>query len=364
MKISVRPAGIVLLFLLGSGCAMLPSNYAKLEPQLEQWQQEDQYGRALDALARIDAKDPDYTAAAKMRQQFEKQAAEYEQQIRKETAEKQQRGEWAAALDQYDEALAKYPKSAVLKDGLVKLHQQQQEKLEELEKSRLISHGQWLREILPIQLKIATIDPRSREAQDSFNQTTIEAHNIAVQLAVIGNKALADNDLKAADHTLPLAAELKNDPAIETSLKTLRSRQKQQQKEQRKIRRKKAQKAKKVRLSKERAVRDAVKGYDAAFAKRDYLTAKKHLSKLESVDRHHKQLPSMKNKLNQAVAKEVERLFESGVNSYSRGQFERAAGNWRTLLQLQPGHLQAKENLDRAEKVLEKLQKLKEKQRN
>lgn len=72
----------------------------------------------------------------------------------------------------------------------------------------------------------------------------------------------------------------------------------------------------------------------------------------------------MKNKLMQAVSKEVERLFDTGVNNYSRGQFEKAADNWRTLLQLQPGHQQARENLDRANKVLDKLEKLKAKQGN
>ena len=70
----------------------------------------------------------------------------------------------------------------------------------------------------------------------------------------------------------------------------------------------------------------------------------------------------MKSALQKVVDVKVSQLFEEGVSAYSRGHFERAARDWRTVLSLEPNHQQAKENLDRAEKVLEKLETLRLKQ--
>ncbi len=352
---------IALTTVLNSGCVTVTS-YAKLEPQLAQWEKDREYGRALDALGQIDPVDPDYSKAASVRKQLEKQATEYEQQVRGETAQKQQKGDWAAALDQYDEALSKLPTSAVIKDGLAKLHQQQRNTLNKLELQRLTQHGEWLQGVIPIYQEIATVDPRSSEARSRLNRITREARSIAKELSLAGNKALADNDLDTAEKTLPLAFSLHDDPVIAESLKTLRSKQKRQQAKHNETRRKKAQRARAAKEKKERSTSTLVGGYNRAFAKQEFDKARKQLIELEKVDRRYSKLPEMKRTLQQAIDEKVTTLFESGVSAYSRGQFEQAATHWREALKLDPKHLQARESLERAEKVLKKLERLKQKQ--
>jgi tetratricopeptide (TPR) repeat protein len=347
--------------LLQGGCVVVTS-FARLEPQLEQWEVEQQYGRSLDALSQIDPKDPDYARASAVRKQVEKQAADYEQQVRKETARKLSKGEWAAALDQYDEALGRHPKSVVIRDGLAKLHQQQRETLEQLERQRLIQHGAWLRNELPVYREIARVDPRSSEAQDRLKHIIGEAEKIAQELALIGNRALADNDPATAEATLPLAYELNKEPLIEESLKTLRSRQQLAAEQQRTARRKSEQQAQNKREKRERTLRAIVKRYDAAFAKQDFLAAREQLAELEKADPAYSKLASLQRTLQQAVDHRVSQLFDAGVSAYSRGQFEQAAHEWRDVLKLDPGHQQARENLERAEKVLHKIESLKQKQ--
>jgi tetratricopeptide (TPR) repeat protein len=347
--------------LANSGCVIVTS-YAKLEPQLEQWEQQREFGRSLDALSQIDPQDPDYNKAAEVRKQIEKRASEYEQQVRKETYQKQEKGDWAGALDQYDEALAKHPKSAVIKDGLAKLHQQQRQQLELLEQQRLIQHGEWLRDVLPVYREITTVDPRSLEAKQRLQRVVDEAKGIANELALIGNKALADNDLKTAEATLPLAFKLSNDPVIEESLNSLRAEQKQQSAKQREARRKRERQVRAARQKKEEAISTLEKEYQRAFGKQDFNTARKRLREIEKVDRRYSKLAEMKRTLQQAIDNKVAKLFDAGVSAYSRGQFEQAARNWRNALELDPKHQQAQESLERAEKVLENIQRLKEKQ--
>lgn len=343
-----------------SGCATL--NYAELEPQLKLWEVDHEYGRSIDALGQIDPKDPDYARAAKQRKQIEKKAAEYEQQVRRETSRKLKKGDWAAALDQYDEALSKYPTSAVIKDGLAKLHQQQRDTLEELELKRLIRHGEWLTGVIPFYQDIVRVDPRSSDAQNRLKRIQNEASSIARQLAVIGNKALADNALKKAEATLPLALQLDNDPVIEESLNSLRARQKKIKATQQQARQEKQQEREDEKKKRQRTIKTLLKRYQQAFAKEDFVTARQQLAAIEKVDPKYNKLASMQGTLQKATDNKVAQLFERGVSAYSRGLFEQAASEWRSVLKLDANHQQAKENLERADKVLKKIESLKQKQ--
>lgn len=346
---------------LTSGCTTVTS-FSKLEPQLSTWEEEREYGRALDALGQVDPVDPDYGKAAKLRKQLEKRATDYEQQVRKETAQKLNQGDWAGALDQYDGALSRLPKSVVIRDGLAKLHQQQRETLEELELQRLIQHGEWLRDIIPVYQEIANVDPRSSSAQSRLRGITGEAREIARELALAGNKALADNDLETAEKTLPLAYELHDDPVIEESLNRLRSSQSKLTARNRAARQQREQQARAAKERKQRDIAALVQRYDEAFAKQDFDTARKQLAKLEKVDRRHSKLTSMKQALHEAIDGKVQTLFDSGVSAYSRGLFEQAAKQWREALKLDPSHQPSQDNLQRAEKVLQNIERLKEKQ--
>ncbi|MEN8168953.1 MAG: hypothetical protein ABFS08_01850 [Pseudomonadota bacterium] len=353
----------ILLTLLQTGCIPATS-YIELKPQLEQWEKDREYGQALQALGQIDPKDPDYTKAAQVRKQVEKRASDYEQLVRKETYKKQKKGDWAAALDQYDEALRKHPRSVVIKDGLAKLHQQQRETINKLEHKRLIQHGEWLRDVLPVYLEGARVDPRNSAAQDRLKRIISEAEDISGELALLGNKAMADNDIKSADTTLTLAFKLNDDPVIEESLKTLRAKQRQANKKYRETQSKNKKIAQTKQKKRKRTIRAITKRYDKAFAKQDFLTAKKLLNEIEKTDRSYNKLSSMKRTLQKAIDTKVSRQFDAGVSAYSRGLFEKAASEWRNVLKLNSSHQQAKENLERAEKVLEKIERLKSKQEN
>lgn len=351
------------LLLMQSGCA-LHTSYVKMEPQIDQWLKSKQYDNALDALGSVDPKDPQYQKAAEKRREVEALAANYEQDIRAQTRSYLDQGQWEKALDTFDEALNRLPQSAVLKDGLAQLHHEQQEELERLEFERLMAHGEWLKQTLPTYRSIARVDPRSRNARLQMDRMQREAEDVASELALFGNKALANNDLSSADKTLTLAAELSDALAIEESLKKLHQQQKQRNA---KIRAKKEQREKQQRdaeQAKANKVSRHLGAYKTAFKKKDFQRARTELDTLKRIDSRNREWGRLEKELDQATSREAERLFDSGVSAYSRGNFEQAAKRWREVLKLKPDHKPAQENLERAERVLEKLQELKQKQSN
>ncbi len=343
-----------------AGCAIL-TTYNSMESQVVEWIDSKQYGRALEALSSVNPTDPNYPQAAEKRKEVEALAARYEQEVRRQTRADLNNGKWAEALDTFDIALARLPKSAVLKDGLAQLHREQTEELDRLELKRLLDHGAWLQQTLPTYQQIARIDPRNSNASQRLENIQREAGKIANELALYGNKALANDRVEIADRTLSLAATLSNTPAIAESLKKLRQQQAQEKAIANKQRATKRARLKAAQRNKAELVDKYLKKYNEAFAKKDFISAREHLNALQKTDSGNPKWKTLNKSLDKATAREVERLFDNGVSTYSRGNYEQAATLWRKVLELDPEHKQARESLDRAQRVLEKLEELKDK---
>ena len=349
------------LLALQSGCVLITS-YSKGDERIDQWVKEKQYGNALKALNNIDPKDPDYLKAAEKRKQVEALAAAYEHDIRQHNNELLRQGKWAEALDSYDEAMDRLPDSVVLKDGLAQLHRDQSRELERLELERLLAHGNWLKQTLPTYRDIARVDPRSSNARNRLDAKQREAETVADELALHGNRALANNQLHQAEELLVLASELSNTPAIRESLKKLKQQKavaarRARQKHEAQLRLEHA-----AEIKQRHTIDTLLKQFNATFNNKEYEKARIHLQSLAEANLETSHYRALQQKLNRAIDQEASRLFDIGVDAYSRGQFEVAAKQWRRVLALQPDNTQAQENLQRAERVLNKIQQLKEKQ--
>lgn len=350
------------LIVLQSGCALLSPSYSEGQTQIDQWVKEKQYGRALKALNSVDPKDPHYLEAAEKRKQVEVLAAAYEHDIRQQNNQRLKQGDWAGALDSYDDALDRLPDSVVLKDGLAQLHRKQSEELERLELKRLRTHGDWLKETLPIYRDIARVDPRNRYAQDRLDKMQREAEDVADNLAIHGNRALANNNLDKAENLLGLAADLSDAPAIQESLKQLHAKQVDANQRERSARQKRLARQQAAEQRRQREIKSLLSRFDQAFNKREYSKARNYLRALAKANLATRRYRTLENKLDRAIEQESSRLFETGVNAYSRGKYSEAAKYWRQVLELQPNNKRAQENLERAERVINKLQQLKKKQ--
>lgn len=341
---------LLLPLLLQTSCTVFTS-YKQGETQIEKWITEKQYGNALKSLSNVDPTDPDYPVAAKKRKQVEALAASYEHDVRQKNERLLSAGKWAAALDSYDDALDKLPDSAVLKDGLAQLHQEQMRELERLELKRLFGYGAWLKEVLPVFDDLVRVDPRSSEAKARQQQMRREADSLANELTQYGNRALANNQLDTAERLLRLAADLSDTPAIQESLKNLK---------QQKIEDKQQQVA--LELKRKRITDSLLQQFNKSFSRKNFSRAQEKLSALKEAGYDAAEYRTLRKKLQLATDREARRQMREGVNAYSRGQFEQAIKSWKQVLVLQPDNKQADESLQRAEKVLERLKELRIKQ--
>lgn len=336
--------------LLQTGCTVF-TNYQQGEVQIDKWIKEKQYGNALDALSNVDPTDPDYNTAARKRKQVEALAASYEHEVRQKNERLLNAGKWAEALDSYDDALSRLPDSAVLKDGLAQLHQEQTLELERLELKRLFGYGSWLKKVLPVFDDLVRVNPRNDVAKQRRQKIRREAELQAEELTKYGNRALANNQLGTAGKLLKLAADLSDAPAIKESLKNLQQQRTATKKKQRVL-----------ELKRKRVTDNLLKQFEQSFAKKDFTRCRDQLSTLSNSGLDTHRYTQLQKKLQQAVDREASRLMREGVNAYSRGQFEQATKSWEKVLELQPDNKQALESLQRAEKVLGRLDELRQKQ--
>lgn len=354
---------LLLLAVLLNGCAVLDTlPGTDLDSQLDQWIAERQYGRALDALSRVDPKAPNYPQMAERRRQVEALAHTYEEEVVRNARKDLKAGNWARALDSYDAALERLPGSTMLKDGLAELHQEQASRLAEQRLTLLVARARFLERALPIHERIAQIDPRNRAAQEALAEHRNALADTAEQLAKTGLAAFHAGQYEVAERTLPLAASLSDAPVVQRAHAELQNWRKARDHEQVAARERRIKRAK----AREEAIRqkfeELMDEYRRAFEAARYQNARTILSQVEATALHRDDVAREREHLEGVIRTEVERLFEQGVTHYSRGEFEQAIEAWRDVLELQPDHRPAMESLERAERVLERLEQLREKQ--
>lgn len=189
---AVRGFGLLLAVVLLGGCANMDIDLGRLTrvdserlaERVDDWVADRQYGRALEALSRVDPKDPLYERLAQRRRDIKDLAESYEQEVLSGAREAVEGGDWAQALDLYDQALERLPESTVLRDGLAKLHQRQEARLEAERLELLIRQGRWLQETLPIHARIGRIAPRDRGVQRQLEAKRGEADELGRSLEI------------------------------------------------------------------------------------------------------------------------------------------------------------------------------------
>lgn len=345
------------------GCALIPVEPGpELQGQLDTWIAERRYGQALDVLSRVDPKSPHYQDMAERRRQVERLSEKYEREVVATARKDVAAGRWAKALDAYDLALERIPSSNLLRDGLAELHRQQAARVAEQELELLIRRANWLEESRPVYEKIATIAPRDSSAQKKLKDHVADIHQAASHLGKMGVAALEAGDYALADRTLPLAARLSDAEFIAKAQQQLAKWHSDRKRQRDTARRKRLQESKAREAAAKRQFTQLKQEYQSALDAGKLANARTILRNLERLAPDDAGLREEHEQLSRAIAEESERLFQEGVRLYSRGEFEDAARQWRLVLELTPEHRNAAENLERAERVLERLEQLREKQ--
>jgi len=281
-----RALGAVAAVVLLAGCANLDLgrltrvDSERLAEQVDAWVADRQYGRALQALSRVDPKDPLYERLAQRRRDVQALAEAYEQDVRERAGKAVDEGDWAKALDLYDEALARLPESTVLRDGLAGLHQRQEARLAEERLELLIHRGRWLQKTLPIYRRIARIAPRDDDAQQQLRAQEEQADATGRRLGERGAAALEAEEYGVAARTLPLAVTLTDASEVAEAHARLEQWRAEQARAREAERERRRQEAEARREAAKRRVERLWKEYRQAFDDKAFVKARERLDGL------------------------------------------------------------------------------------
>ncbi|ACL71763.1 hypothetical protein Tgr7_0671 [Thioalkalivibrio sulfidiphilus HL-EbGr7] len=344
---------ITLTVLLTAGCALLEPLGMAPETRIEAHTEAGEYGRALALLDRQLAIKPDDAGLRRQRKEIAAQAARFEQDILIEAAEHLRQDNWAAARQSYQHGLSILPDSQALTAARDAYESQRESHLGDLGTRLLLARAHGLVSERPLIDAIHRASPDSLRSRQQQRRTEQEARELADRLMNLGETALGRDDPLLAVEALTLAHALA--PA-QVSAERLEA----------------AQQARQSRLA---ALRTRprtddtgsnepdqneilMSRFQTAFQQDDLLLARQQLEALEARQPGDEGLRPQRQMLNQAIDTRVSAGLEEGRRLYAVGQIHEALEIWRPLKALAPEHRELEAHVERAERVLRRMETL------
>ena len=201
----------------------------------------------------------------------------------------------------------------------------------------------------PLEAKDFLQDWQSRREREELSQ-------LAVQLRDCGSYALSEENLELADETLAMAARING-----TEFVAEEQRQLEQLKNPPPAAQPAPPKVKKKRTAAELAqqkLRRTRLALQSAITRGDLRQAQTQIAELRKLEGDSPQLLELEKSINDAISAYIAAAHERANTLYRDQQIEQARNIWQRILELDPNDIQARANLERAERVLKKLEEL------
>lgn len=322
--------------------------------QLDQYLAEQKFTKALSFIEGTSKEDEQALELQEKRKIVLEQLRSYEKQTINTALKQEKNNDWPGARKTYKEALKKNRTSKPLKDAQNSMVKRFHGKMEDLDHEVLILTGEFLQKKLPLLREHFESDPDDRSVKWSYSRSQNDARETAMELLRLGEQMLAENNLAMASRTVPLAAKLApEDLESQSALKLLDSRLKEQKKEKQKIRRKVAKKNDKTEIN----------AFNEAMAYGKLSEARFHLGRLTRTMRRSTVAKLMEERLDAAIAEYVQEEQSIGDSFYRVGDYQQAIKVWENIIELDPKNENVKNKLERAATIVEKLESLRERQK-
>lgn len=331
-----------------AGCGLLPPQLRTEDARLQEALEE--YTSAKEASERGK---PDDTA----QQQLTEKRTAFETVALESAAQRRTEGALYESRKILDTALEQVPESTALLEAREEVEDERSARLRindcRLGAARarfLTDKADLMQTRAPLESKDFLQDWKSRREQEELAQ-------LAVQLRDCGSSALFEERLDLAEETLAMAAringpefvaeeqaqlqQLKNPPPVAQPAppKPKVKKRKSEETAQQKLRR--------TRLS-----------LQSAITRGDLRQAKTDIAELRKLEGDTPQLLALDRSINEAITAYITDAHERANTLYRDRQIEQARDIWQRILELDPNDIQARANLERAERVLKKLEEL------
>lgn len=331
------------------GCSTLPPlGFSPSDAQVHHWLTQHRYDWALPALKRRVQRQHSASARA-MLKKAQTAAAAYDRKTAAQALRRADQRDWAGALHILDTGLAHYPDGPRLRAAHNTVRARQSKRLEELEVQLMLAKGQWLLQSTPIRAELARTDPENLNAGWRASRDQGELRKTAERLLELGSHALTLHNLDLAARCLQLADRLHHTQRSGKALDRLAREQRQR------IERAQAQ-------QRSRQAHQLMSEMQHAMANADLPTARDKLQELSRIDKDNPKLQALGAALNQAIAAKVAELTHKGDVLYTAGRITAAKRAWEAGIALDPHNRALNGRIRRADRVLRKLNKLRQKQ--
>lgn len=353
------PAALLLLSLL-AGCSHLDTiRLGEDRPEdLNALIESRQYERAEQLL-----NDFPYLDTPGQREHLHERIAEYEQATLVEAQALDSGGKLYNALEVIDTALVDLPHSSVLNDYRRTLADKRDIRLRDNQRNRLVSRAEYIvsqQQIYEEQLKLESPGLVKRWSNTLHAQ---EAQSLVDGLLECGHESLQEDDLVTADKCLQLAQSIDDNPAVQAALSSLAAKQESLRDTMKKKEQvQQVSKEKKQAINRRNRTQVLLDRTGKALEANDLLAARASFSKIPARERSTKAVVDMQARLDRAIDPVVTELLQQGDRQYRADNVARAISSWTVALELDPDNSVIRERLDRANKVMARLEELRSRQ--
>lgn len=317
-----------------------------------------QYERAEQLL-----NDFPYLDKTGQREYLHEQIAEYEQATLAEAKALESGDDLYSALGVLDKALTNLPHSTVLNDYRRTLASKRDARLRDNQRKKLVSRAEYIVQQQKIYEEQQNLEPPGLGNRWIHTLYQQEAAGMADDLLQCGLESMQVDDLVTADKCLQLASAIDDTPAVQSALASLAEKQESHRDTQEKKEHiKQVEKRKNQAITRRNKTQGLLAKTGKALEGNDLLTARTIFSKIPARERNTKAVVDMQARLKQAIDPVVKELLDKGDRQYRADKVNRAIDSWNMALELDPENSGIRERLERAHKVLARLEELKSRQ--
>lgn len=273
-----------------------------------------------------------------------------------QTAEQRQReGALYEALSVLDAALEQVPDSRALSTARETLEDERGLRLR-INDCRIASaRARYLADKSDLAQARAPLQAKDFLQDWQDRRETEELTQLATQLRDCGNFALNEQDLDLAEETLTVAARIGGPNFVAEEQLHLQQQKSPPKVTQVQPKQKPKRSAEQIAQQKLRRTRLALQ---SAITRGDLREARIDIAELRKLEGDSEQLLALDRSINTAITAYISDAHERANALYRDREIEQARDMWQRILELDPNDTQARANLERAERVLKKLEEL------
>jgi hypothetical protein len=320
---------------------------------------EQEYGRARQLLVQYP-----YLDTPETRMKLNEQIGAYETAILSDSRTMASKNDLYHANELLAVALRKLPDSPRLNEYKCRLEAERAERLRENERRELLTDAEYFVAQQEVYEERLNLDTPSLVQRMKNRLSQQQANDLAARLLACGEETLQENDQEMADKCLHYSMAIKDTPEVRTALSQLESwRAAQRQSDEKKTRVIQVKEEKRLARKHRNKTQEVLEKTEQALDNNDLPAAYRMFRELPKGGNESREVVAVRTRLNSAIHSRVREMTSEGDRQYRADRVVRAIRSWEGALELDPDNPELTERLERARKVLARLEELKNKQR-